>query len=98
MSAQLWYVYLIRTARGHLYTGISTDVERRFKEHVAGKGAKYLRGKGPLQLVFSQKVGERVDALKIEAAIKNMSKPEKEAMVLGNIAKEPTGDSKHSLR
>ncbi|MDX8407269.1 MAG: GIY-YIG nuclease family protein [Mariprofundaceae bacterium] len=81
MSKPTWFVYLVRTAAGHLYTGISTDVERRFSEHAAGKGAKYLRGKGPLELVFQKHVGSRADALKLEAAIKKMSKCEKEAML-----------------
>lgn len=77
-----WHLYLIRTKNGALYTGITRDVERRFAEHVAGgkKGAKYLRGRGPLKLVFQQKIGTRSDALKTEAAIKKMSKAEKEEM------------------
>ncbi len=85
MSKQTWFVYLIRTAAGHLYTGISTDVERRFREHIAGKGAKYLRGKGPLKLVFQKHVGGHADALKLEAAIKKMPKDEKEAMLNQSI-------------
>ncbi len=74
---------MIRTKNGALYTGITQDVERRFAEHVAGgkKGAKYLRGRGPLNLVFRQKIGSRSEALKTEAAVKNMSKGEKEGMV-----------------
>ena len=74
---------MIRTKNGALYTGITQDVERRFAEHVAGgkKGAKYLRGRGPLNLVFRQKIGSRSEALKAEAAVKNMSKGEKEEMV-----------------
>ncbi len=84
MTEHTWFIYLVRTAAGHLYTGISTDVERRFKEHTAGKGAKYLRGKGPLSLVFKQAVGERAAALKLESTIKKMSKYEKEAMLRGS--------------
>ena len=78
-----WTLYMIRTKNGALYTGITQDVERRFAEHVAGgkKGAKYLRGRGPLNLVFQQKIGSRSEALKTEAAVKNMSKGEKEGMV-----------------
>jgi len=80
-----WYLYLIRVKGGSLYTGIATDVERRFSEHVAGgrKGAKYLRGRGPLQLVFRQKIGSRSQALKAEAAVKKMPKTEKENLVRG---------------
>jgi len=78
-----WTLYMIRTKNGALYTGITQDVERRFAEHSAGgkKSAKYLKGRGPLKLVFQKKIGTRSEALKAEAAIKKMSKPEKEGMV-----------------
>jgi len=69
-----WFLYLIRCKDGSLYTGITTDVERRFIEHQSGKGAKYLRGKAPLTLAFQQKVGSRSAALKAEASIKQLSK------------------------
>ena len=74
---------MIRTRNGALYTGITRDVKRRFAEHSDGgrKAAKYLKGRGPLKLVFQQKIGTRSEALKAEAAIKNLSKPEKEEMV-----------------
>ncbi len=80
-----WYLYLIRVKNGSLYTGIAMDVERRFSEHVAGgkKGAKYLRGRGPLKLVFRQQMGSRSQALKAEAAVKKMPKTEKENLVRG---------------
>ena len=82
-----WHIYMIRTKHGELYTGITQDVERRFAEHTAGgkKGAKYLRGRGPLQLVFQQKIGSLSEASKAEAAVKKMSKEEKEGMVRGKI-------------
>ena len=54
-----WFLYLIRTADNKLYTGITTDVERRYQQHQSGKGAKALRGKGELTLVFSAPVGDR---------------------------------------
>ena len=78
-----WHLYMVRTKTGELYTGIATDVERRFAEHTEGgkKGAKYLRGRGPLKLVFKQKIGTRSEALKAEAGIKKMSKEEKEGVV-----------------
>ena len=77
----MWHVYLIRTKMGHLYTGITQDVQRRFKEHQkeGGKGAKYLKGKNPLKLVFHKKIGSRSQALKIEAQIKKWPKKKKEA-------------------
>ena len=79
----MWHVYLIRTKMGHLYTGVTQDVQRRFKEHQkeGGKGAKYLKGKKPLKLVFHKKIGTRSQALKTEAQIKKWPKIKKEALV-----------------
>lgn len=79
-----WTLYIIRTRNGALYTGITPDVERRFSEHVAGgkKSAKYLKGRGPLKLVFQKTIGTRSEPLKAEAEVKKMSKAEKEGMVI----------------
>lgn len=77
-----WYVYLIRCKDGSLYTGISTDVARRLDEHISGKGAKYLRGRAPLNLVYQQAIGSRSEALIAEAAIKKLSKADKEVLIL----------------
>ncbi|NIP25897.1 MAG: GIY-YIG nuclease family protein [Phycisphaerae bacterium] len=76
-----WYVYMIRCRDGSLYTGIATDVERRFAEHQSNVGAKYLRGRGPLTLVFKQRIGQRSWALKVEQGIKRLPKKKKEALV-----------------
>ena len=83
-----WHLYLLRLANGHLYTGITTDVERRFAEHLAGapKGAKCLRGRGPLQLVHAQPVGSRGEALRAEWVVKKLSKRHKEQLVEGRLA------------
>lgn len=83
-----WYLYLICCADNRLYTGITTDVERRFAQHQAGKGAKALRGKGKLALVFSQAVGDRSLALRAEYKIKQLSKAEKELLVGGKMPLE----------
>ncbi|MBV7404985.1 GIY-YIG nuclease family protein [Enterobacter sp. ENT03] len=79
----LWSVYLIRTADNSLYTGITTDVSRRFSQHQSGKGAKALRGKGELRLAFTEPVGERSLALRIEYRIKQLTKRQKERLVNG---------------
>lgn len=76
-----WHLYLIRTAHGALYTGITTDPERRLKQHQAGKGARSLRGKGPLELVWQKEVGERSRALRLEYRLKQLAKAEKELLV-----------------
>ncbi|MCW8329951.1 GIY-YIG nuclease family protein [Photobacterium sp. SDRW27] len=77
-----WSVYLIRTASNQLYCGVTTDIERRFKEHQTGnKGAKYLKGKGPLTLVWSEVVGDKRKAMQLEYRIKKLSKAKKESIV-----------------
>jgi len=76
-----WSVYLLRCGSGALYTGSATDVSRRLAEHREAKGAKYLRGKGPLRLVFKKAIGGKGLALSVEGRIKKLSKARKEALI-----------------
>ena len=81
-----WYVYLIRTRLNTLYCGITVDVKRRYTQHQQGVGAKALKGKGPLTLEWSAKVGQsRSDASKIEYRIKKLTKPQKEQLISGRF-------------
>lgn len=82
-----WFIYMVRTASGALYTGITTDVPRRFSEHQAGapRGARSLRGKGPLELVFTAEARDRGTALKLEWWIKRLPRARKEALVQGEL-------------
>ncbi|MBS3805027.1 MAG: GIY-YIG nuclease family protein [Oleiphilaceae bacterium] len=82
-----WFLYLIRTARGSLYTGITTDVQRRLTEHEAGggRGARSLRGKGPLTLAYHARVGDRVMASRLEWQVKRWPRIRKEALIAGQI-------------
>jgi putative endonuclease len=81
-----WHLYLIRTADRTLYAGITTDVARRLAEHQTGGGrcARYLRGRGPLKLVFVRRLGSRSLALKAERCIKRLPKHQKEKIVRTN--------------
>lgn len=84
-ASPAWYLYLVRTASGALYTGISTDPERRLQEHEQGtRGARSLRGRGPLELVHRQAAGDRSTALKMEYAVKRLSRRNKERLVAGD--------------
>jgi putative endonuclease len=76
---------MVRCRDGSLYTGIATDIARRFAEHQSGKGAKYLRGRTPLILVYKKRIGSRSLALKIECIIKRMPKERKEGVVSKRI-------------
>ena len=72
-----WKLYILRCGDGSLYTGISTDVQRRLEEHRSGKGAKYTRSRGPLELVYEEECGNHSAALKRELEIKKLSREEK---------------------
>ena len=78
MSA--WFVYLIECADGSLYTGIATDVDRRYAEHAAGTGARYTRSHPPARLLARFAHPDRSSALKAEAAIKKLSPARKRAL------------------
>ena len=70
-----WYVYIIRASDESLYTGITTDVERRFNEHCAGpKRARFFHGRQPLEVVYTEVQPDRSSALKREAAIKGLTR------------------------
>jgi putative endonuclease len=76
-----WYVYVVRCNDDSLYTGITTDVERRLAEHESGRGAKSLRSRGPLRLELQAPVGSRGTALRVEARIKRLRKSDKERLL-----------------
>jgi putative endonuclease len=76
-----WHLYVVRARDGTLYTGIATDVDRRIAEHEANRGAKYLRGRGPLEVAFRSEIGSRDLALRAERRFKGLPKPAKEKIV-----------------
>lgn len=82
--ADNWYLYILRCGDGTLYTGITTDVEKRFAAHAAGRGAKYTRGRGPLTLLYREHCGSHSQALRRELEIKALPRKEKELLIFGN--------------
>ncbi|MGB1403533.1 MAG: GIY-YIG nuclease family protein [Porticoccaceae bacterium] len=77
-----WYVYMVRASDQSLYTGITTDPERRFAEHQSGKaGAKYFRGRDALEMVYLEASTDRSSASKREAQIKKLSRVEKLVLI-----------------
>ncbi|OAI18528.1 endonuclease [Methylomonas koyamae] len=76
-----WSVYIIECCDGSLYTGITTDVERRFRQHRAGTGAKYFRTKQPVRIVYTETEHDRATASRREAEIKRMGRAEKLAIL-----------------
>ncbi|SFR52936.1 putative endonuclease [Marinobacter daqiaonensis] len=91
-----WHLYIIRTANEAFYTGVTTDVARRFAEHQASGRlcARSLRGRGPLTLVFSQAVGSRSRALSLEWHTKRLSRRKKEELIRGERRLEDVGLSR----
>ena len=79
-----WYLYILRCKDGTLYTGITTDVEKRFEAHCSGKGAKYTRGRGPLTLVYRETCENHSHALKREREIKALPREKKQALIENN--------------
>jgi len=87
VSDRPYSLYILRCADGSLYTGIAIDVVKRIWEHESGtRGAKYLRGRGPLQLVFEQSLGDRSRASQAEQCVKRLNRPQKEALVAGEYS------------
>ena len=79
--ANTWKLYILRCGDGSLYTGITTDVEKRLETQRSGKGAKYTRGRGPLELVYREECGDHSAALKRELEIKKLPREEKEKLI-----------------
>ena len=78
---KIWYLYILRCRCGELYTGITTDVEKRLQQHNCGKGAKFTRGRGPLELVYREECGAHSAALKREMEIKALTRTQKLALI-----------------
>ena len=75
------YVYMIRCKDGSLYTGWTNNLEKRFRNHCKGKGAKYTRGRGPLELVYYEVFEDKGEAMRREYEIKQLKKSEKEKLI-----------------
>ena len=76
-----WFLYIIKTDQGSLYTGITTDIEARFKKHQSGQGAKFFRTQKPIKVIFSKKCKNKSFALKQELKIKKLSPDQKKQWI-----------------
>lgn len=83
------YVYILKCGDGSLYTGWTNDIRKRFSAHCAGKGAKYTRGRGPLEIIHLEEFEERADAQAREREIKKMTRVQKLALAAsGDITED----------
>lgn len=76
-----WYVYILRCADQTLYTGYARDLEARVNTHNAGKGAKYTRGRLPVEVVYHETFATRSEAMSREIQLKKLTRPQKEALI-----------------
>ncbi|MCU7843061.1 MAG: GIY-YIG nuclease family protein [Candidatus Thiodiazotropha sp. (ex Monitilora ramsayi)] len=89
----LWFVYMLRCVDGSLYTGITTDLQRRLDQHNQGTGAKYTRSRRPVSLLYSQSCCSQSEALKREHAIKRMSSKDKWTLIEQSNASDSSDPS-----
>ncbi len=78
---QPWHVYILRCSDGSLYTGITSDLHRRLQQHQSGKASRYTRSRLPVQLIYHEPAKNRSTALKREAALKALSRQQKESLI-----------------
>jgi putative endonuclease len=84
MKAADWYVYIIQNEKGFLYTGITTDLNRRFEEHSGSKkGAKFFRTGAPVKLVYSERFPNRSLASQFEHHVKSLTRTQKLKLIKG---------------
>lgn len=85
LSAEVWFLYILRCKDGSLYTGITKDLERRFKMHTEGRASRYTRTRRPLKLVYKEVCQSHTQALVRECQIKEFSKEKKEKLATSHI-------------
>ena len=79
----MWNVYILRLSDDTLYTGITKDLDRRMRQHRNGNGSKYVKGRLPFKLVYTEKQDNRTEAMRRESEIKNYSRERKERLIEG---------------
>lgn len=84
-GATRWHVYMVRCSDASLYTGVTTDLDKRIAEHNKGTGARYTRTRRPVVLVYSERAPDRATAQRREAAIKRMPATGKRELAAGQV-------------
>ena len=79
----MYLVYILRCGDGSLYTGITNDLPRRLAAHSSGRGARYTRGRGPVELIYREPCPDKSAALRREQQIKALSRAEKLRLIAG---------------
>lgn len=79
------YVYILKCGDDSLYTGWTNNLEKRFKDHCSGRGAKYTKGRGPLELVYYEEFEDKIGAMKREYEIKRLTRKQKEELIFQKV-------------
>ena len=88
-AGAVWFLYILECGDTSFYTGVTTDVDRRLREHKEGKASRYTRTRRPVVLVYREECGSRSLALARECAVKSLSRRRKEELIVGlNISKD----------
>jgi len=82
-AQQPWFLYILRCRNNTFYTGVTKDLERRLKMHNDGKASRYTRARRPVKMIYQELCGTRVQALVRECQVKELSRKEKEKLILG---------------
>lgn len=82
----VWFLYILGCCDGSFYTGVTTDIDRRLREHQEGKASRYTRTRRPVVLVYQEKCGTRSQSLARECAVKSLSRQRKEELISGRKA------------
>jgi len=90
-----WSLYILKCGDGTFYTGITNDIDRRFRAHQEGKASRFTRTRRPVALVHQEPCGTRSQALTRECAVKSLSRSKKEDLVAGGSSKGPSMKRKH---
>ncbi|MBB6715385.1 GIY-YIG nuclease family protein [Clostridium gasigenes] len=78
------YMYILKCSDSSLYTGWTNDLDKRFKVHSQGKGAKYTKGRLPVELVYFEEFDNKIEAMKREYEVKQLSRKEKQKLIIEN--------------
>jgi putative endonuclease len=91
MSEKPWYLYIARCNGNTFYTGVTTDVKRRIEQHNDGTGAKYTRGRAPIELIYCAQYANRSEAQIEEARIKKLNRKQKDLLVSEKLLEKING-------
>jgi putative endonuclease len=89
-TAAIWSLYILRCRDGSFYTGVTTNIDRHFREHQEGRASRFTRTRRPVVLLYQERCGSRARALERECVVKSMGRQGKEDLVAGGSVEGPS--------